>query len=587
MTTMKRTLSTCVALAAVGLGPAVGQASARATAEAGFVVRAGSAVRLQDRSMSIAARKLAARSGRVSARLAVRLQNLGRRSLTVAASEFTVSAQGDVFGATTSHRRLPRVKIHPGRSGVVHLRFALPPAAMEHAILFYRPARTRAFAGIPLTGSRGAASSSPAQTGAIDNFPTVGGVGMPWGIAVDGADNVWFAEPGCDFAPTCPAGTRPGQIGEIKASSHAIVFFPLPDIAGNQPMFLTFDSSGKLWFTTPANSRIGEFDPATGRFVGQWQVTPGSGPWDLAFANGQLWYTEHYGSAVGVFDTATHAHRDFPTPSPGSNPYGIAAGGGRIWFTENNSSVDRVAVLDTGTNAISEYPIALPVSGTPHLIALDGNGHPWWTEGFANTIATLDPAVATPGQCGTAEGTCSGVLRFPAPAPTSCTTTGTHTSGIAIDRASQVVWFDNSLTAEVGSFNPSSGAFAMNALSDCNAHPHDGLALDGRRNVWFSQEFANAIGEVIQASPAAPAPAPPPASGTPAVAASPSVVVPVVVASRAQPVAIARHKSRKHSRRPRKRHHRRHRAARRPAHHHRHHTARRPARHRQTKPATR
>ena len=295
-------------LAAVAAGPAVGEGAARETA--------GSAVRLRDRSVSIAAREVTATSGRgpVSARLAVRLRNLGRRSLTVAASEFTVSAQGDVFGGATWHGRRPRARIHPGRSRVVRLRFVLPPAAMKQAILVYRPARTHAFAGIPLARSSGAASPSPTQPNGIDTFPTVGGAGMPWGIAVDRAGNVWFAEPGCDFAPTCPAGARAGQIGEIKASSGAMVFFPLPDIPGNQPVFLAFDGSGNLWFTTPGNSRIGEFDPSTGRYVGQWPVTDGSGPWDPTFANGQVWYTEHYGSAVGTFDIATH------TPTATSRP---------------------------------------------------------------------------------------------------------------------------------------------------------------------------------------------------------------------------------------------------------------------------
>src|SRR5207249_3815976 len=59
-----------------------------------------------------------------------------------------------------------------------------------------------------------------------------------------------------------------------------------------------------------------------------------------------------------------------------------------------------------------------------------------------------------------------------------------------------------SLTAQVGSFNPSNSTFAMTSLSNCGAHPHDGLNLDGAGNVWFDEEFANAIGELIP--PAAP-----------------------------------------------------------------------------------
>jgi streptogramin lyase len=331
------------------------------------------------------------------------------------------------------------------------------------------------------------------------------GVRNPWGTATDAAGNIWFAEPGCDFAPTCPANTPTGQIGEIKASSHAIVLYTLPNIAGNQPIFLTFDGAGKLWFTTPNNDMIGEFDPSSRLFVGQWAVTPGSGPWDLTIAGGKIWYTEHLVSAVGAFNPSTHAYQDFPTPTASSFPYGIAANGGLIWFTENNSAVDQVAVLDTAhSNAISEYPIVAPKTGTPHLIAIDSSGHPWWTEGWANTIATLDPAAAIPGQCGTASGTCTGVKRFQL--PQSACSTGTHVSGIAIQGSANLVWLDNSLSGQVGSFSPSTATFALNTLSDCGVHPHDGLILDTAGNVWFDEELANAIGELIPGAPVTVAP---------------------------------------------------------------------------------
>jgi streptogramin lyase len=481
-----------VVVAAQGL--AVGQSAARGTARP--------TLRLPDRLISVAAPEVSATSvrGLVKAHLAVTLDNVGRKSLAVSASDFALSAQGDIFSAQAWNGGRGRVKIGSRHSRVFRLTFALPGAAAAQAALFYRPAHTGAFGSVPL--NHRATSASAAQP-TINTFYATGGVGEPWGTAIDSAGNVWFAEPGCDFAPTCSANAGPGQIGEIKASSHTVVFYKLPSISGNQPIFLAFDGSGNLWFTTPNNSMIGEFSPSTGQFVGQWPVTPGSGPWDLTFAGGKIWYTEHLVSAVGSFDPATDAYQDFQTPTANSNPYGIASNGGLVWFTENNSSVDRMAVLDTANNnAISEYQIVLPVSGTPHLIAIGAGGNPWWTEGWSNTIATLDPAAATPGQCGTTSGTCKGIQRFQAPAPTTCSNSGTHTSGIAFQGSASLVWFDNSLTAQVGSFSPSSNAFAMNTLSNCGAHPHDGLGLDGLGDVWFGEEFANAIGRLIPPPPA-------------------------------------------------------------------------------------
>src|SRR4029077_2002895 len=139
-------------------------------------------------------------------------------------------------------------------------------------------------------------------------------------------------------------------------------------------------------------------------------------------------------------------------------------------------------------NAISEYPIVLPLSNsTPHLVAIDSQGHPWWTEGGSNTLATLNPAAGTPGQCGVPSGTCNGIQRFEAPSSSSCTGSGSHMSGIGLQASSGVVWIDNSLTAQVGSFNPSSHVFSLTNLSNCGAHPHDGLNLDGSGNVWFDE----------------------------------------------------------------------------------------------------
>ena len=379
--------------------------------------------------------------------VAVTVHNTRGIARAVSASDFAVSSEGDVFGARAWDGGT-RTTVGPGESHVFRLSFSMPSAAWERAVLFYRLGRreapvTLALEALP-TSPEGSASTSPGQlsTGAlapskafapanaftsaltststrtdtfaakasfaamasasqptINSFPANGGVGEPWGTAVDSAGNVWFAEPGCDFAPTCSASTAPGQIGELKAATHTFAFFTLPNITGNQPIFLAFDGSGNLWFTTPDNSMIGEFSPASGQFIGQWPVTAGSGPWDLTFAGGKIYYTEHLVSAVGSFDPSTHAFHDFATPSANTNPYGIATSGSLVWFTENNSNVDRIASLNTATNAISEYPIALPLSNsTPHLVAIGANGNPWWSEGWSNTIATLNPSAATPGQ---------------------------------------------------------------------------------------------------------------------------------------------------------------------------------------------
>jgi streptogramin lyase len=363
----------------------------------------------------------------------------------------------------------------------------------------------------PTTTATPTVTPAPTPTNTPPPAPTVntfwlnwqGGKADPWGTAFDASGNLWFTEPGCDFAPTCSSSAPPGQLGVLTPSSGVAHFYTLPNITGNQPIFLALDAAGKIWFTTPNNSMIGEFDPTTRTFVGQWPVTSGSGPWDLTFSHGMIWYTEHFVSSVGRFDPVAHTFTDFATPSANSNPYGIAAGDpandNLIWFTENNSSVAQIAVLDQGNNdQIAEYPIESQLDGrnTPHMIALDAQGKPWWTEGWDRIIGTLDPTKATAGQCGASTGDCIGVQEIALPAPGPCTQR--HVSGIALQGGGQVVWLTDSLAAQVGDYNPATAQFTLYNRPWCSVHPHDGLIMDGAQHPWWNEEFTNDIAELIQ-----------------------------------------------------------------------------------------
>ncbi len=347
----------------------------------------------------------------------------------------------------------------------------------------------------------GAVAADPAPPDVMSIIPLgpAGGVGEPWGTAFDAAGNLWFAEPGCDFTPTCPAGTAPGQLGEIPAGSRTPVFFTLPSISGNQPIFVALDSAGEVWFTTPNNSMIGAFDPASGAFVGQWPVTAGSGPWGLTITAGAIWYTEYFASAIGRFDPLNHSYTDFPTPSADSRPYGITASGTLIWFTENNSSVARIGALDTANgDQISEYLIRahLPGDLTPHMITVDASGDVWWSEGWERALGRLHPGAASPGVCGAPSGECQGVTEYPLPAPpSSCH--ASHLSGVAVDSAGGRVWTDDSLAGQVGYLDLASGNYTLYSTPGCGDHPHDGLTLDSTNHAWWDEEFANAIGALL------------------------------------------------------------------------------------------
>jgi len=344
----------------------------------------------------------------------------------------------------------------------------------------------------------------------------------PWGTTFDSNGNVWVALPGCDANPTCPTGTPPGQLAEFNPNSQSWVHtYTLP--AGfTQPLFLAFDQQGNLWFPMPMGNALGMFNPQTATFK-QWTVpTAAAGPWDVAVDhNGNIWFTEHFTNQIGEFNPSTQQFTEIATPAASSQPYGITVdGSNNIWFTENNPAVALIGEY-TAQGQLKEYKIRNNLNAsaglTPHLITVDHSGNIWWSEGWASAFGELNVAQAVPG-------TNNGVTEYSYQQLCS-TCTGSHTSGIAVDDYGNV-WFDDSLQSEYGYMPVSGGNVTVYALTNTNAHTHDGLNIDSQNRVWFTEEFANKLAEVTQTGTPLPSPSPSPTIGTTPTS-TPSSSVPV------------------------------------------------------------
>jgi streptogramin lyase len=322
----------------------------------------------------------------------------------------------------------------------------------------------------------------------------------PWGTAFDSAGNVWVAVPGCNPNPDCGSRTPPGNIEVFNPSTSTwIATYQLPSGYG-QPLFLAFDSNGRVWFPMFHTNTLGMYDPASKSFQ-QWAMpTPASGPWDLVFDhNGKLWITEHFVNEIAEFDpSANNGLGAFvgkvDTPATNSQPYGITVdASNNIWFTENNSTVALIGEIPATTGQLVEYKIRTgsTTNLTPHLITVDPTGNIWWTEGFAGMIGELQPSSATPG-------TNNGVTEYAY--PQTCKGCGTHTSGISVDN-SGLIWFDDSLQNTFGSFPETGGtisSFNMYNAPSSRSHPHDGLRVDSQNRIWFDEQYAEKLAEAVQ-----------------------------------------------------------------------------------------
>lgn len=372
----------------------------------------------------------------------------------------------------------------------------------------------------------------PHQTAHADE-PTIRETSLPpsdpWGVGFDNAGNIWIAEPGCDPRPTC--APQIGSIAEYSRQTFTLEQNYTEPGGFSSPLFVAIDTAGNVWFTEPSTNAIGELIPNNGNPTWQQYSIPtaNSIPYDLTFDwSGNLWFTEFGANNIGEFNPSTKLFHETRTPSASSNPYGIIGpdpATGSIWFTENNSKVARIGrftpplsgTLSTG--AISEYLVQDRLSNTtPHMLAFDYSGNIWWTEGFDGRIGKLVISQ-------TKNDTGDGVTEISVPPPDCVPGSGcnTHISGISVD-SEGTVWFDDSLSARIGSFDPEDRSFALYVLpggTGSSKHPHDGLAVDANNNIWFTEEFADQLGEAQQSD------VPPPTPGVTATPGSPAAGMPV------------------------------------------------------------
>ena len=163
--------------------------------------------------------------------------------------------------------------------------------------------------------------------------------------------------------------------------------------AVSDPGDVAVDGAGNAWFSQPGDvnapgtSNIGRIDAVTGT-VTRIPTTDGSttvAPRDLTVASdGQVWFTARFTpQAVGRLNPSNNSVTLFPVANTG--PSGIAASpDGTVWFTqETKGNAARI----TNAGVITEGKV---VKGSgPFGITVAPNGDPWYTMMAANKVATL------------------------------------------------------------------------------------------------------------------------------------------------------------------------------------------------------
>ncbi|HVZ61873.1 MAG TPA: carboxypeptidase regulatory-like domain-containing protein [Terriglobales bacterium] len=128
--------------------------------------------------------------------------------------------------------------------------------------------------------------------------------------------------------------------GEVKE------YFP-PDVPGIRGMAV--DGNDNIWFADYYNHQLGMLDQKTGKFKMYHPPTRGAGGYGIVVdkKSGYVWYADQVGNYISRFDPKTEQFAEYPIPTRGAIPRFIDMDKqGRIWFGEWWTG--KIGVLDPG-----------------------------------------------------------------------------------------------------------------------------------------------------------------------------------------------------------------------------------------------
>ncbi|HUB09203.1 MAG TPA: hypothetical protein VMB50_19510 [Myxococcales bacterium] len=267
----------------------------------------------------------------------------------------------------------------------------------------------------------------------------------PYGVAVDGADDVYVADTHDDvirrIAPDGGLTTLAGVFGDAGYEDG-----PNDAARFSGPIGVAVDDAGTtVYVSDPGNSRIREVDLASGF------TTTLAGNADAGWNDGP--------GVAAQFNT----------------PYGLALGPGVLYVADNNNYRVREVALDGGWTSTLVY---LGEFNQPDAVAVDPGGNVYYTTGFD---------LEAVGDGGTS---------------TTINDYGSLVTGVAIDRAGNTYVADSALNCIwKGSLDGASTPSPLAGTCDGGTALFDfpaGVAVDGQGRVFVADEMNNRICAIVQ-----------------------------------------------------------------------------------------
>ena len=300
----------------------------------------------------------------------------------------------------------------------------------------------------PFWESQGSSVSHRPQVSPVDppisELPVPQNNSEPLAITTDSSGNVWFAE------------SYTQQIVEYVPSSQTFYNFSIPTPKNSGLIwFILFDGSGNIWFADAEQPLLWRLSPSTGQFANFSTGSQLVDPYVLAYdsSTNQIWFSSTYTGQIGVF---------------------------QINSNESASLLELISVPNA--NGTYQTSKSGPIVG-PSGLALDSQGNVFVAETFASAISEYSPTSSTFVR----------IWRLPS---------GSQPVGLAVDEARGRVWFTNHATSYFGYVVESTGqvseissslfSFTNQGFTDTITLPY-WIQVAPNGAIWFDEHYGNKI----------------------------------------------------------------------------------------------
>ncbi len=236
----------------------------------------------------------------------------------------------------------------------------------------------------------------------IQEFVIPTGCSEPVGITVDPNGNVWFAE------------SAKRNIGKFDPNTKKFDEYALPDAKEQEKTMpvasiwsMKFDDNGNLWFPDVQANAIWKFDPNTSRFETYKILTTTefgtSYPINFNFdKNGKIWFSEIYGKNIGMLDPSKVEHNTNSGIIELSARVDLETLGplaidneGNIWFTAlTYPASGKLMKLEPEKKVFTTFNMPEGVS-SPVGIAPDRDGNLWINDHGTSAFVKFNPETNT------------------------------------------------------------------------------------------------------------------------------------------------------------------------------------------------